>query len=72
MADEKSWLNGHVPGYDKLQGSWRIIKGMGSDLLGISYTKVHSCTVLLGLREGDSHSGVYPKGSASAHLQTFA
>ena len=21
MADEKSWLNGHVPGYDKLQRS---------------------------------------------------
>jgi hypothetical protein len=72
MADEKSWLNGHVPGYDKLQRSWRVMEGMESDLLEISYTKVHSCTVLLDLRVGDSHSGVYPKGSASAHLQTFA
>ena len=72
MADEKSWLNGHVPGYDKLQRSWRVIEGMGSDLLEISYTKGHSCTVLLGLQAGDFHNGVYPKGSASAHLQTFA
>ena len=45
---------------------------MESDLLEISYTKVHSCTGLLDLQVGDSHSGVYPKGSASAHLQTFA
>lgn len=45
---------------------------MESDLPGISYTKVRSCTVLLDLQAGDSHSGVYPKGSASAHLQTFA
>jgi hypothetical protein len=46
MADEKSWLNGHVPGYNKLQ---EVMKSHGGYGIRPSWNFLHNGPFLHGV-----------------------